>query len=101
LTAASTPSDVSAYRGRGRSMFYRGRGTRGGWPRARGGGVMRSYKLDNRTTKLLLKEVPLGTKESLRAYFEVGFSCMQKNKKKKKEKKSRKKSKRRGRLKKD
>jgi hypothetical protein len=60
------------YRGRGRAVFYRGR-ARGLWPRVRGGGVMRSYKLDNRTTKLLLKEIPTGSTDSLRNYFQVSY----------------------------
>ncbi|RUP06364.1 hypothetical protein BC936DRAFT_140357, partial [Jimgerdemannia flammicorona] len=49
--------NIGAYSGaRGaRGGYFRGgRGSpRGSWPRVRGGGVQRSYKLDNRTTKLL------------------------------------------------
>ncbi|CAB4406676.1 unnamed protein product [Rhizophagus irregularis] len=62
-------AESAMYRGRGRAVFYRGR-ARGLWPRVRGGGVMRSYKLDNRTTKLLLKEVPTGSTDNLRNYFQ-------------------------------
>ncbi|GBC10003.1 hypothetical protein RclHR1_09270008 [Rhizophagus clarus] len=62
-------SESAMYRGRGRAVFYRGR-ARGLWPRVRGGGVMRSYKLDNRTTKLLLKEIPTGSIDNLRNYFQ-------------------------------
>jgi len=62
-------TESAMYRGRGRAVFYRGR-ARGLWPRVRGGGVMRSYKLDNRTTKLLLKEIPTGSTDNLRSYFQ-------------------------------
>jgi len=65
------PANIAetSYRGRGRGGVYRARG-RGGWPRAWGGGVQRSYKLDNRTTKVLVKGVPEATREALRSYFE-------------------------------
>ncbi|CAI2169616.1 3033_t:CDS:2 [Funneliformis geosporum] len=62
-------TDSAIYRGRGRAVFYRGR-ARGSWPRVRGGSAMRSYKLDNRTSKLLLKEVPAGSTDILRNYFQ-------------------------------
>ncbi|KAH8552775.1 hypothetical protein BGW37DRAFT_271462 [Umbelopsis sp. PMI_123] len=54
-------------RGRGRGGYYASRG-RGSWPR--GGGVQKSYRLDNRTTKLLVKNHPQEDKDKLRQHFE-------------------------------
>ncbi|CAG8534249.1 557_t:CDS:10, partial [Acaulospora morrowiae] len=68
-TGLSTVGETTSYRGRGRAVYYRGR-PRATWPRVRGGGVMRSFKLDNRTTKLQLKDVPLGSSDALRSYFQ-------------------------------
>ncbi|KAG9305945.1 hypothetical protein G9A89_016598 [Geosiphon pyriformis] len=63
-------NDASSSKVRGRGIFgFRGR-ARTIWPRVRGGGVLRSYKLDNRPTKLILKEVPRGSQDTLRSYFE-------------------------------
>ncbi|CAG8474581.1 13350_t:CDS:2, partial [Dentiscutata heterogama] len=71
-TNASAPTSSNesvSYRGRGRASLYRGR-ARAAWPRVRGGGVLRSFKLDNRTTKLQLKEVPAGSNDTIRNYFQ-------------------------------
>ncbi|KAG2185106.1 hypothetical protein INT44_001896 [Umbelopsis vinacea] len=57
-------------RGRGRGGFYATRG-RGGWqPRGAPGGIQKSYRLDNRTTKLLVKNHPQEDKDKLRQHFE-------------------------------
>lgn len=56
----------SSYPGRG---GYYGRG-RGGWPRSRGG--FTRMTLDNRPTKIVIKDIPEGTtEEELRQHFEV------------------------------
>lgn len=63
---------AGAFRGVRGGYFRGGRGAqRGSWPRVRGGGVQRSYKLDNRTTKLLVKNIPDEAKDKLRSHFEV------------------------------
>ncbi|KAG0744708.1 hypothetical protein G6F57_007813 [Rhizopus arrhizus] len=55
----------SSYPGRG---GYYGRG-RGGWPRSRGG--FTRMTLDNRPTKIVIKDIPEGTtEEELRQHFE-------------------------------
>ncbi|KAG2174857.1 hypothetical protein INT43_005919 [Umbelopsis isabellina] len=54
-------------RGRGRGGYYATRG-RGSWPR--GGAVQKSYRLDNRTTKLMVKNLPQEEKDKLRQHFE-------------------------------
>ncbi|CAG8492594.1 13438_t:CDS:10 [Ambispora gerdemannii] len=64
-----TDSTFYKSRGRGGIFGYRSR-ARGLWPRVRGGGVTRSYKLDNRSTKLIVKEIPSGSQDTLRSYFE-------------------------------
>ncbi|CAG8507982.1 10464_t:CDS:2 [Ambispora leptoticha] len=69
-TNSLTDSTFYKSRGRGGIFGYRGR-ARGLWPRVRGGGVTRSYKLDNRSTKLIVKEIPSGSQDTLRSYFEV------------------------------
>jgi hypothetical protein len=55
-------------RGRGRGGYYATRG-RGSWPR--GGGVQKSYRLDNRTTKLMVKNLPQEEKDKVHQHFEV------------------------------
>ncbi|KAI9278659.1 hypothetical protein BDA99DRAFT_492805 [Phascolomyces articulosus] len=54
------------YRG-GRGGGYYGRGR--GWPRVRGGMAPR-YSLDNRPTKIYIKEVPEDAKDEMRKHFE-------------------------------
>ncbi|GAB5589532.1 RNA-binding protein 26 [Umbelopsis nana] len=56
-------------RGRGRGGFYAARG-RGSWPRPAPGGIQKSYRLDNRTTKLMIKNHPQEDKDKLRQHFE-------------------------------
>ncbi|CAJ0845570.1 7613_t:CDS:10 [Entrophospora sp. SA101] len=58
----------SIYRGRGRASIFYGRAR--GWPRVRGGGAIRSYKLDNRSSKLLIKDFPADSIEALKTYFQ-------------------------------
>jgi len=60
----------SIYRGRGRASTFYGR-ARGIWPRVRGGSVIRSYKLDNRSSKLHIKDFPSDSIETLKTYFQV------------------------------
>lgn len=64
----------SVYRGRGRASVFYGRAR--GWPRVRGGGAIRSYKLDNRSSKLLIKDFPADSIETLKTYFQVTKSCI-------------------------
>ncbi|KAH9249795.1 hypothetical protein BASA81_012473 [Batrachochytrium salamandrivorans] len=57
------------------SVSGRGRG-RGGWSRGRGGHASRAFNIDNRSTKILIKNISDTNVDALRAHFEALSGCV-------------------------